>query len=85
MIHFFNRRELSRTFDPEELARLRNALEIHNVPYKIQIRTDRGFGGMGRNGRGGILPGANPTLGTQYTIYIHRSDFDRAMHYISKI
>ena len=85
MIHFFNRRELSRTFDPEELARMRNALEIHHIPYKIQIRTDHGAGGFGRNGRGGILPGANPTLGTQYTIYIHRSDFDRAMHYISKI
>ena len=84
MIHFFNRTALSRTFDPDELARIRSALEVNQIPYTIKIRADRGFGGVGRNGRGGILPGANPTLDTMYTIYVRRSDFDRAMHIISK-
>ena len=85
MIHFFNRAELRRTFDADELARMRNALEIHQIPYRIKIRSERSIHNGSWNGRGGIFPGANPVLGTMYTIFVKRCDFERAMHCISKI
>ena len=81
MITIFNRRELITTFSRDAQARVRDVLSQNGIDYRI--KTDSHPSGMYARGRTGTL-GQNPAHAYQYTIFVHRNDYEKAQYLISK-
>lgn len=81
MITIFNRRELVTTFSMEKQARLRDILSQNDIPYRI--KSDSHPSGSYTRGRTGSF-GQNSAYACQYTIYVHKSGYEKALHLINK-
>ncbi len=81
MITIFNRRELLTTYSMEKQAQVRDALSQNGINYRI--KTDSRSSGSYTRGRTGSF-GQSSNYAYQYTIYVHRSDYEKACYLINK-
>jgi len=81
MITLFNRRELITTFSMDAQAKVRDILSQNGIHYRI--KTGSHSSGTYARGRTGSY-GQNPAYACQYTIYVHKSDYEKALHLIDK-
>lgn len=81
MITLFNRRELITTFSMDVQARVRDILSQNGIDYRIKTSSHSSV--TAARGRTGTY-GQNPGLACQYTIYVHRNDYEQAQYLISK-
>ncbi|MBR5291777.1 MAG: DUF2007 domain-containing protein [Clostridia bacterium] len=81
MITLFNRRELITTFSMDAQAKFRSILSQNGIDYRIKTKSNSSVSyARGRTG----TYGQNPGLACQYTIYVHRNDYEKAQYLISK-
>lgn len=85
MITIFNRKELCITFDMKEQSRVRDILATNKIDYTIKT-TNRmspspmAAGSRARTGTFGQDTGAM----YEYKIYVHKNDYEEAVHLIRK-
>ena len=79
MITWFNRRELVSTYDMKTQSRVRELLAAEGIDYQIRVvnRKSPSPLGAGSRARTGTL-GEKPELAYEYTIYVKKTDYDRA-------
>lgn len=85
MITVFNRCELISTFDTAVQAKVREILAQNNIDYKIKVidRKSPSPFAAGSRARTGTF-GEDLQYNCEYTIFVRKSDFDRAGALISK-
>ena len=76
MITFFNRRELTVTWDPARMAEIRNILSAHGIESMVQTVN---FHGAGHNT---VTFGLNRDYLYAYKIYVRSRDFEEAEYLI---
>lgn len=76
MLTVFNRRELTVTFSLEEKSRVEDLLDASGIPYTSRAAGRSGGFGSSRSRMGTM--GENLLMESQYFIYVHRDDYDRA-------
>ncbi len=85
MITVFNRKELTVTFDMNELARIRTLLAGEGIDYSVKT--------VNRMSASPISAGTRARTGTygqdtgamiEYIIYVKRTDYERALYLIQK-
>ena len=76
MIHIFNRKELMITYDQREVNHLRELLLANRIDYRIKIVNSTM--GAGRN-RVSLLHRQE-----QQIVYVHKQDWEYAMHLLRK-
>ena len=81
MLTLFNRRELITTFSMDAQTRVRDILSQNGIDYRV--KTNSHPSGMYTRGRTGSY-GQNPEFACQYTIYVHRNDYEKAQYLINK-
>ena len=81
MLTFLNRRELITTFSMDVQARVRDILSQNGIYYRIKTRSHTS--GAYARGRTGSY-GQNADYAYQYTIYVHRNDYEKAQYLINK-
>ena len=74
MISIFTRRALIVLASQEKLSRVREALSAAGIRSAVRIRGGARGAERARSGISGVQPDAL----YQYTVYVHRNDFDRA-------
>ena len=74
MISIFTRRELVVLASQEKLSRVREALSAAGIRSAVRIRGGARGAERARSGISGVQPDAL----YQYTVYVHRNDFERA-------
>jgi len=77
-MNIFNRREVFLTRDSNSLSRARNVLESNNIKYKLQVDN------LTNPGRYRGMPGIRAEAMYEYRIYVHKSDYEQAIHVIRK-
>ena len=82
MITIFNRRELTITDDMNERVRVCSLLDSSGIDYTLKTvnTTSAPLGGR----RGGNTLGVNMDYAYEYKIFVHKQDYDRALHVIYK-
>ena len=81
MLTLFNRRELITTFSMEKQAKVRDILSQNGIGYRVKTNShSSGTYARGRTGSHGL----NADHAYQYTIYVHRNDYEKAQYLINK-
>lgn len=78
MITIFNRKELITLVSMQKMMHVREALSNAGVSSYTKTKGMAGFWGNRRHG----VPFVNYDAAYTYTIYVHKSDYDRAMRAI---
>ena len=78
MLTIFNRKELITLVSMQKMMHVREALSNAGIPSHTKTKGMAGFAGNRRHG----IPGINYDAAYTYTIYVHRTDYDRAMRTI---
>ena len=80
MLTLFNRRELYMTYDMNDRVRVCDILRANGIDYRLKTinTTSSTMGGR----RGGNTFGVNMDYAYEYKIYVHKNDYDRALHLI---
>ena len=80
MLTIFNRRELHMTYDMSDRVRVCDILRENGIDYRLKTTntTSSAIGGR----RGGNTFGVNMDYAYEYKIYVHKNDYDRALHLI---
>lgn len=83
MITIFNRAEVCITYNMDEQYRIRNILADNNIDYRVKTKnlTSPSAFGTGSRERHGTI-GMNMDFAYEYIIYVHKKDYDLAMHLI---
>ena len=79
MIHLFNRRELLISYDLRQVDALRELLRANRIDCIVKVSGPRSAASLGA-GRSRIYsfgPNRNPD---RYTVYVHRADWEYALH-----
>ena len=74
MICMWNRKELLTTANMEQQVKVRNILAEKGIPYQVRVRSNTG--GLSRSRT--VLPGTKMDLMYQYTVYVKRTDYEKA-------
>lgn len=74
MLTVFNRRELITLSSSEKLYRVKASLSTAGIASAVKIRGGARAAERARHGIGGVRPDAM----YDYTIYVHRDDYQRA-------
>lgn len=83
MITILNRKELTITFDVKEQARIRSVLADHQIDYNIKTVNRMSPTPMAAGTRAYTgTHGQNTDTMYEYIIYVHKSDYEKAMHLI---
>lgn len=79
MITIFNRKELVTTFDMKKQVKVRDLLSQFKIPYTVHIfnRKSPSPFDAGSRARTGTF-GENLQLEYQYTIFVKKSDYEKA-------
>lgn len=80
MITFFNRCELARTSNLDQLEPLRRALTENGIDYLVRTEDQNNpsaLSALARERHG--IPGMNLQLHLQYILYVKRSDEEKAL------
>lgn len=81
MIAFWNQEKLLITTDIEQQARVRGILSDNQIPYKIKLVSNRMSGQWSSENQWGADFGARRgKLETQYIIYVHKDDYEKACY-----
>ena len=85
MIAVWNRKELISTFSMKQQSDVRDILAANNIDYVYKV-TDRNspaaIGDM--RARTGTL-GQNLDIAKEYSIYVHKADFEKAKELLEKM
>lgn len=83
MITFFNRKEVCITFDLKRQAEVRDLLQGAGIDYRIKVinRTSTASVRAGTRAYTGSF-GTNTMMEYEYHIYVHKDDYEEAMHLI---
>ena len=79
MIHLFNRRELLISYDLRQVDALRELLRANRIDCIVKVSGPRLAAALGA-GRSRIYsfgPNRNPD---RYTVYVHKADWEYALH-----
>ena len=85
MITIFNRKELCITFDFKEQARIRDVLTFNNIDFIIKTINRMSPSPMAASSRArtGTF-GQDTSTMYEYKIYVHKNDYEEAVHLIRK-
>ena len=78
MLTIFNRKELITLVSMQKMMHVREALSGAGIPSHTRTKGMAGFAGNRRHG----VPFVNYDAAYTYTIYVHKTDYDRAMRAI---
>lgn len=83
MITIFNRKNIYIGYDLKGYSDIRTLLADNHIPYKAGVKNRMGqWTGHGTlRGRTGSF-GQSPETACEYEVFVHRKDYDRAMHLI---
>lgn len=83
MITVFNRAEVCITYNMDEQYRIRNILAANGIDYRVKTKnlTSPSLFGIGSRERHGTI-GLNMDYAYEYIVYVHKKDYDLAMHVI---
>ena len=81
----FSRENVYIGYSIEELSKVRESLENESIKYSYKV-VDRSGQWSGRGTRRGKLRsyGINMDYEKQYTVYVHRKDFEKAKHIVNR-
>lgn len=82
MLTIFNRKELHMTYDMNDRVRVCDILRANDIDYQLKTTNTTASAMGGR--RGGNTFGVNMDYAYEYKIYVHKNDYDRALHLIHK-
>ncbi len=82
MLTIFNRRELYMTYDMNDRVRVCDVLSANGIDYRLKTTNTTSPSTGGR--RGGNTFGLNMDYSYEYKIYVHRNDYDYALHLIQR-
>ncbi len=82
MLTIFNRRELYMTYDMNDRVRICDILRANNIDYRLKTTNTTSSAMGGR--RGGNTFGVNMDYAYEYKIYVHKNDYDHAVHLIPR-
>ena len=82
MLTIFNRRELYMTYDMNDRVRVCDILRANGIDYRLKTTNTTSSAMGGR--RGGNTFGVNMDYAYEYKIYVHKNDYDRALHLIQR-
>ena len=82
MLTIFNRRELYMTYDMNDRVRVCDILRANGIDYQLKTTNTTSSAMGGR--RGGNTFGVNMDYAYEYKIYVHKNDYDRALHLIQR-
>lgn len=77
MITILNRKELFITLDMKRQADIRNILSANNIEYTVKVKN------LNRLSKAGSF-GIDLDYSTEYKIFVHKKDYDKALHLIHK-
>lgn len=85
MITFLNRKEVCVTFDMNRQAEVRDILQVNGIDYMVKVLNRKSPSpiGAGSRARTGTF-GENLSLEYEYKIYVHKDDYEEALHLIHK-
>lgn len=83
MITVFNRAEVCITYNMDEQYRIRNILAANSIDYRVKTKnlTSPSLFGIGSRERHGTIR-LNMDYAYEYIVYVHKKDYDLAMHVI---
>ena len=79
MIHIFNRKELLMTYDLRQVNDIREILRANRIDYLVKTSYPRQASAMGAR-RAGTASFGPARQQERYTVYVHKTDWDRAMY-----
>ena len=79
MIHIFNRRELLLSYDLRQVNDIREILRANRIDYLVKTSYPRQSSAMGAR-RAGTASFGSARQQERYTVYVHKTDWDRAMY-----
>lgn len=79
MITVFNRRELATTHSMPRQARIKQLLDNAGIEYSVKTRNT-----SGNFSRGTAAAAKDGEPYREYTVYVRKSDFDKALHIIER-
>ena len=82
MLTMFNRRERHMTYDMNDRIRVCDILRANGVDYRLKTTNTTASALGGR--RGGSTLGVDMDYAYEYKIYVHKNDYERALHLIHK-
>ena len=82
MLTIFNRRELYMTYNMNDRIRICDILRANGIDYRLKTTNTTASAMGGR--RGGNTLGVNMDYTYEYKIYVHKNDYDRALHLIQR-
>ena len=85
MITIFNRKEIYLTYSMSEQAKIRDKLSQANIKYYVKTvnrMSPSPFAGVRRSRTGSF--GQNMDLNYEYTIYVHKKDYEQAKYVINQ-
>lgn len=82
MLTLFNRKELHITYDMNDRVRVCGILSDNGIDYRLKTTNTTAPAMGGR--RGGSTLGVNMDYAYEYKIYVHKDDYDRALHLIGR-
>ena len=82
MLTMFNRRELHMTYDMNDRIRVSVILRANGIDYRLKTTNTTASALGGR--RGGSTLGVDMDYAYEYKIYVHKNDYERALHLIHK-
>ena len=82
---YFNKEDVYIGYSIKELSKVRNILEKEGIKYSQKVVNHSGqWSRLGtRRSRSGSY-GMNIDYEKQYTVYVHRKDFEKAKHLINR-
>ena len=85
MITIFNRKEVCITHDMNRQAKVRDILQANGIDYAVKVLNRKSPSpiGAGSRARTGTF-GENLSLEYEYKIYVHKDDYEEAVHLICK-
>ena len=81
----FNKENVYIGYSLEELSKVREVLENEGIKYSYKsVNRSEQWSGLGtRRGKFGSY-GINMDYEKQYTVYVHRKDFEKAKHQVNR-
>ena len=84
MIHIFNRRELLVSYDLRQVSDLRELLRASRIDYFVKVAGPRSADSLGA-GRSRVYSFGHDRAPQRYTVYVHKADWEYAMHLLRKL
>ena len=84
MIHIFNRRELLLSYDLQQVNDLRELLRANRIDCLVKVTGPRSAVSMGAS-RSRIYSFGHDRSMERYTVYVHKADWEYAMHLLREL